>query len=213
MANETYETDLFDRALKFASDAHHGTGRRGKGFPYIIHCMEAAEIVATITNDQEILAAALLHDVIEDTDITAEDIQREFGARVTELVVGESEPDNVFESESAERSSWEDRKRFVIARLAKQPRDNKIVALGDKLSNMRAIARDFNREGDKIWDLFHAPDPHMHEWHYRGLVESLRELEDTEAFQEFAGLVDDVFSRAYKSDKKEEKVKTDSSEI
>ena len=193
MANDIYETDLFDRALKFASEAHHGTGRRGKGFPYIIHCMEAAEICATITNDQEILAAALLHDVIEDTEKTEEDIKNEFGERVARLVVGESEPDNVFDSSSKERSSWADRKKYVIARLKKQPLENKIVALGDKLSNMRAIARDFNRDGDKIWSLFHAPDPHMHEWHYRGLADALREMSGTEAYEEFTRLVDDVF--------------------
>ena len=69
-----------------------------------------------------------------------------------------------------------------------------MVALGDKLSNMRAIARDYHRKGDALWNLFHAPGGRAdHEWHYRGLAASLSELADTEAYQEFCALIDDVF--------------------
>ena len=196
MANKPLNTDLFDKAAKFAIDAHHGTERRGKGSPYIIHVMEAAEIVATMTNDPELLAAAMLHDVIEDTDVTKEDIEKEFGSRIAELVAGESDPDIKGESEEA---TWKARKEFVIERLAKESREAKMVALGDKLSNMRAIARDFDEKGDELWKIFHAPDPHLHEWHYRGLAESMKELEGTAAYKEFCELIEKTFSRAFKS--------------
>ena len=56
--NNPLETSLFDKAAKFAIEAHSGTERRCKGYPYIIHPMEAVAIVATMTNDQEMLAAA-----------------------------------------------------------------------------------------------------------------------------------------------------------
>ena len=75
MANNPLNTELLDRAIMFAVKAHAGTERRGKGFPYIIHPLEAVEIVATITPDQEILAAAALHDTVEDTDVTIGDIR------------------------------------------------------------------------------------------------------------------------------------------
>ncbi|MBO6079741.1 MAG: bifunctional (p)ppGpp synthetase/guanosine-3',5'-bis(diphosphate) 3'-pyrophosphohydrolase, partial [Bacteroidales bacterium] len=88
--NKPLDTQLFDKALKFATDAHSGTERRGKGFPYIIHPMEAVAIVATITSDQELLAAAVLHDTVEDTDVTIEDIRKEFGERVATLVQHET---------------------------------------------------------------------------------------------------------------------------
>ena len=58
MANNPLDTTLLDKAIIFAVKAHSGTERRGKGFPYIVHPMEAMEIVSTITNDQELLAAA-----------------------------------------------------------------------------------------------------------------------------------------------------------
>ena len=141
MANKPLDTELLDRAIVFAVRAHAGTERRGKGFPYIVHPLEAVEIVATMTRDQELLAAAVLHDTLEDTDVTKE----------------------------------------------------QIVALGDKLSNMRAIARDYAEQGDSLWNLFHAKNPKDHEWHYRGLAESLRELKETFAYHEFEQLINQVF--------------------
>jgi myo-inositol-1(or 4)-monophosphatase len=191
MANNPLDTQLLDRAIVFAVKAHAGTERRGKGFPYIVHPMEAMEIVATMTPDQELLAAAALHDTVEDTDVTIEQIRAEFGERIASLVAAES--DDVVEGVS-EEDSWHARKQAAIDRLARAPHDAKMVALGDKLSNMRAIARDYAMQGDKLWSLFHASDPKDHEWHYRGLADSLRELSDTFAFKEFELLINQVFS-------------------
>ena len=191
MANKPLDTQLLDRAIVFAVKAHAGTERRGKGFPYIVHPMEAMEIVATMTPDQELLTAAALHDTVEDTDVTIEQIRAEFGDRVAALVQAES--DEVVEG-VREEDSWHDRKQAAIDRLARAPHDAKMVALGDKLSNMRAIARDYAMQGDKLWSLFHTTDPKEHEWHYRGLADSLRELSDTFAFKEFELLINQVFS-------------------
>ena len=190
MANSPLNTELLDRAILFAVKAHAGTERRGKGFPYIVHPMEAMEIVATITPDQELLAAAALHDTVEDTDVTIEDIRAEFGERIANLVAAESD---VFIEGKSEEETWHARKQAAMDRLAAAPHDAKIVALGDKLSNMRAIARDYAMMGDKLWDIFHAKDPSDHEWHYRGLANSLRELSDTFAFNEFEYLINKVF--------------------
>ena len=192
MANKPLNTELLDRAIVFAVQAHAGTERRGKGFPYIVHPMEAMEIVATITPDQELLAAAALHDTVEDTDVTVEEIRAQFGERIASLVAAESDemPEGV-----SEEDSWHARKKAAIDRLAAAPHDAKIVALGDKLSNMRAIARDYAVKGDELWKIFHASDPKDHEWHYRGLANSLRELSGTFAFQEFEALINQVFGK------------------
>jgi len=192
MANKYIDSTLLDKAIIFAVKAHANTERRGKGFPYIVHPMEAVEIVSTMTTDQELLAAAALHDVVEDTDVTVDEIRKEFGDRIAKLVDAESDK---FEVGKTEEESWHERKQAAIDRLAAASHDAKIVALGDKLSNMRAIYRDYQDIGDKLWDRFHAKDPKDHEWHYRGLVNSLRELEGTHAFKEFASLVDSVFAR------------------
>ncbi|MBR3500817.1 MAG: bifunctional (p)ppGpp synthetase/guanosine-3',5'-bis(diphosphate) 3'-pyrophosphohydrolase [Bacteroidales bacterium] len=190
MANKPLNTELLDRAIIFAVKAHAGTERRGKGYPYIVHPLEAVEIVATMTPDQELLAAAALHDTVEDTEVTVDQIRAEFGERIAALVADESD---TFEAGVPEEDSWHSRKRAAIERLARASHDAKIVALGDKLSNMRAIARDYAVKGDELWNIFHAKDPKDHEWHYRGLADSLRELEDTFAFKEFESLINQVF--------------------
>lgn len=191
MSNAPLDTSLLDKAIVFAVKAHAGTERRGKGFPYIVHPMEALEIVATLTPDQELLAAAVLHDTVEDTSVTLETIRREFGERVAHLVEEESD---TFQEGMSEEESWHQRKQAAIDRLARASHDAKMVALGDKLSNMRAIARDYSVKGEALWSIFHVQDPKEHEWHYRGLAESLKELQGTFAYQEFEQLINQVFT-------------------
>ena len=188
--NASLDTSLLDRAIEFAVRAHAGTERRGKGFPYIVHPMEAMAIVATMTPDQEVLAAAALHDVVEDTDVTVEEIRAAFGDRVASLVACESD---IVLAELSEEASWPVRKQAAIDRLAAASHDAKVVALGDKLSNMRAIARDYAVRGDALWNLFHVKDRASHAWHYRGLAASLSELSETFAYQEFVELIERVF--------------------
>ena len=191
MPKKTINSEILDRALVFAIRAHTNQERRGKGFPYIVHPLEAVSIVATMTPDQEMLAAAALHDTVEDTSVTVEQLREEFGDRVAHLV--EEESDKFIEGMS-EAESWHTRKQMAIDRLAAASRDAKVVALGDKLSNMRAIARDYAMQGDNLWNLFHVKERSEHEWHYRGLAASLSELKDTFAFQEFEQLIDQVFA-------------------
>ena len=190
MSEKRIDTIVLDKAIMFAVKAHSGFERRGKGFPYIVHPMEAVSIVATITSDQEILAAAALHDVIEDTNFTENDIKREFGDRVAHLVASES--DLVIENKS-ESESWKERKQFAIDRLAKLDRDAKIVSLGDKLSNARAMMRDYQEMGENLWNKFHVTDPKLHKWHYEGLQDSFADLKGTFAYNEFSEIVDKLF--------------------
>lgn len=198
MANNYLDTAFVDKAIRFAVDAHAGTERRGKGFPYVIHVLEAMEIVATITSDPELLAAAALHDTIEDTDVTLEQLRTEFTDKVASLV--NSESDVLFRPDGVE-TTWRERKQAAIDRLAGASHDAKVVALGDKLSNMRAIRRDYERVGDELWKIFHAPGGKPdHEWHYRGLAASLSELSDTDAYREFAAAIEEVFKPSSKEE-------------
>ena len=183
------DTSLLDRAITFAVKAHQGMERKGKGFPYIVHPMEAVCIVATMTNDQELLAAAALHDVIEDTDTTADDLKKEFGERVAMLVEAESDD----KTEGSKADTWHQRKQDTLDRLRNADLDIKIVALGDKLSNMRAIAHDYAVLGDELWNRFTVKDPAEHAWRYHALAEALNDLSDTDAYKEFHTLVNKTF--------------------
>ena len=183
------DTSLLDRAITFAVKAHQGMERKGKGFPYIVHPMEAVCIVATMTNDQELLAAAALHDVIEDTDTTADDLKKEFGERVAMLVEAESDD----KTGGSKADTWHQRKQATLDRLRNADLDIKIVALGDKLSNMRAIAHDYAVLGDELWNRFTVKDPAEHAWRYHALAEALNDLSDTDAYKEFHTLVNKTF--------------------
>lgn len=186
MANAALNTDFLDSAILFATRAHSGTERRGKAFPYIVHPLEAVSICSTISSDQQILAAAALHDVVEDTDITLEEIRSRFGDRVASLVGSETDT-------LPPETSWHERKKAAIEKLAASSHDAKVVAIGDKLSNMRAIYRDWCVKGDEIWNIFHETDKKEHEWHYRSLLAALDELSDTFPHKEMSELIEKVF--------------------
>ena len=70
---------LFERAAVFATVAHCGVTRKGNQIPYLVHPIETAAIVAEMTDDQELIAAAVLHDVLEDTEVTLLELQLYFG--------------------------------------------------------------------------------------------------------------------------------------
>ncbi|MBR6964114.1 MAG: bifunctional (p)ppGpp synthetase/guanosine-3',5'-bis(diphosphate) 3'-pyrophosphohydrolase [Prevotella sp.] len=189
MKEKSIDSSLLDRAILFAVKAHADTERKGKGFPYIVHPLEAMAIVATMTSNQELLAAAVLHDTIEDTDTTMEQLCAEFGPRVAKLV--ETETDQHFSADKA--LTWHQRKQESLNRLASASRDAMIVALGDKLSNMRGIAQDYAVLGDELWQRFNVKTKADHAWRFRQLAEVLKPLGETFAYQEFRKLVIQVF--------------------
>lgn len=187
--NESYNTELVDKAINYAVLYHKNTRRKGKNIPYVVHPLEAMSIVATITEDNELLAAACLHDLIEDTDVTYEDIKKEFGKRIADIVYEES----VNEIPNYENLSWLEVKKIALDNLKKASIDVKIVALADKLSNIRAINLDFKKRGMELWKIFKVKDPQIHKWRYTELTKCFNELEYTDAFKEFKKLVDETF--------------------
>ena len=177
------DTDLFDRAAKFAIDAHRGGERKGKGYPYILHPMEAAIVVSSLTSDPEMLAAAMLHDTVEDTPVTIEQIRQEFGDRVASLVHHETSP-------LPHAAPWRDRKQAQADQITSAPRDSKIVALGDKLSNLRAIVADYHQLGDTLWQRFKAPNGKEDIlWYYTILADALKDLAGTPPYEEYQELL------------------------
>lgn len=182
---------LMDRAIIFATRAHSGTYRKGTKIPYIVHPIEAAAIVATMTDDPDMIAAAVLHDVVEDTDATLEEIRFFFNERIAKLVESESEDKR---KDLPPQETWMVRKMETLTFLReKADREAKILALADKLSNMRAIHRDQKTIGDQLWERFNEKSKEKHGWMYRQVAEALSELKDTFAWQEYDRLVRKTF--------------------
>lgn len=175
---------MIEEAAAFAEKAHHGTFRKGTEIPYITHPLETAVIVSAFTDDEEMIAAALLHDVMEDAGITRKELEDAFGSRVAGLVVDESEDKS---------HTWQERKSYTVKHLCTASRDIKILALGDKLSNMRCTARDYLVMGDAIWQRFNETDKRKHAWYYWGIAHALKELEEHLYYKEYVMLCRRVF--------------------
>lgn len=182
---------LMDRAIIFATRAHSGTYRKGTKIPYIVHPIEAAAIVATITDDPDMIAAAVLHDVVEDTDTTVEEIRLFFNDHIAKLVEAESENKR---KDLPPQETWMLRKMETLEFLRNEAdREAKILALADKLSNIRAIYRDQQMIGEKLWERFNEKRKERHGWMYRQIADALSSLSDTFAWQEYDDLVRKTF--------------------
>ncbi len=178
---------MINEAIIFATNAHSNQTRKGSNTLYILHPLEAGIIVSQIKYDENLIAAAILHDTVEDTKVSIETIEEKFGKRVAELVEIESEDKS---------KTWKERKQHTIEHLkTEKDQDVKIVTLGDKLSNIRAMNRDYLRIGDELWERFNEKNKNEHKWYYEGMVEALKSLSQYEAYHEFKELVSIVFNK------------------
>ena len=184
--------NLVSQAAVFAVNAHDGMLRKGTKIPYIVHPMEVAAIAASLTDDPEVIAASLLHDVMEDCGVTQKQLFEQFGERVANLVAYESQMENGNPSET-----WEARKQAAIDRIACGDSDTQIIALADKLSNIRAIARDYTREGDALFFRFNQRDKSRYGWYYRSCAALLKiRFGHTNVWQELSEWIEYGFEDA-----------------
>lgn len=182
--------NILDKAIKFATDAHSGMFRKGTKIPYIVHLLEAASIAATMTIDEEVIAAAVLHDMIENTPVCEEQLLLEFGSKITQLVCADSENKR---SDRPAAETWTLRKQETLNHLTIADANEQIIVLADKLSNIRSIYRDLQDYGDSLWRRFNIKDKAMHGWYYKGIAERLDRVRDTHAYTEFVYLISKVF--------------------
>lgn len=175
---------MIRKAAEFAARAHEGALRKGSNIPYISHPMEVAMIVALMTDDQDLIAAAYLHDVIEDAGVTYEELEQEFGTHVAELVRRESEDKS---------KSWMERKQATIDQLATASREDRILVFGDKLSNLRSTAKDYMIVGDEIWQRFRQKDKKWQAWYYESMLDSFADFQESPFYQEYMWLLSLVF--------------------
>lgn len=177
---------VIEKAIAFATRAHEGQVRKGTTRPFITHPLEVGKIVSTMTNDKEVICAAILHDTIEDCEhITEDTIRQEFTERIAELVAQESEDKS---------KTWMERKSHTIAHLKEAPIEIQMIGLADKLSNMRDINRDYPECGENLWNRFRMNDKQVIGWYYKSVRDSLCDtMQGTEAFREYCQLIDKNF--------------------
>ena len=178
---------LVAEAIEFAAEKHQGQVRKGTERPYIVHPCAVLGIAATMTSEPYILAAAVLHDTIEDTEATREDIEERFGKKVADLVDAESQE---------KEKSWYERKSHTIEHVKAAQKDVKIVCLADKLANIRDMYYDHQETGEELWKRFNQQDPSVIGWYYGGVMEALRkDMSGFAAFKELEEIYGKLFGK------------------
>jgi len=159
---------LLERALRVAAEAHQGQTRKASGLPYITHPVAVAMILQQHGfDDEETLAAALLHDVVEDTPVTLEQLSEEFPDPVLQYVAHLTERKL---DTSGRKRPWEDRKRDHLAHIASAPLAARAIALADKLHNLSTMAYDIDA-GQELSGRFNASFDRL-DWYYTSMIEA-----------------------------------------
>lgn len=172
--NDMKLTDRIQKAINTACTLHAGQTRKGdKDLPYISHPFCVAWILADYTNDEDIIIASLLHDVLEDVaGYYYEDIEKVFGADVTRIVreLSEDKNPNVV---SDDRGTWEYRKKEYLANLEKDSEAALFICAADKMHNLQTMIASYEKHGDSLWERFNAPFEKQL-WFYQEILNVLK---------------------------------------
>lgn len=176
-----------EKAMQFAMEAHSGAVRKGSTKPYILHPIEVLQILSSMNADTNLMVAGLLHDTVEDTDVTMLDIYDQFGTDVAALVSSHTED---------KRRTWYMRKLNTYHHVSSAPLREKMLVLADKVANLRNTYADYKTIGDELWTRFNAPK-HLQAWYCSKLNDSLYELqnysETADVYWEMTALCKDLF--------------------
>ena len=178
---------VLEKAMQFAMDAHKGASRKGTDIPYILHPIETLQILSAMNADTNLMAAGLLHDTLEDTDVELLDIYDQFGVDVAALVNCHTED---------KRQVWYVRKATTVNELPTENIRQKMLCIADKVANLRSLNRDYKSIGEELWTRFNAPKE-MQAWYYSALNDGLYELqnfpETADIYWEMTALYKDLF--------------------
>ena len=172
---------MIHTSIIFATTAHNKQLRKGTQLPYIIHPLEVAQILSYVHASQEVIAAGILHDTLEDTKVTYQELTYHFGETIASLVL---------ECTNTCDGPWRIRKQHTITKLETTKNQNvALILCADKISNLRSIVHDVNTIGQDVWNRFSASKEDVF-WYYKqlGKVIAHRPGLPTDFIQEYATL-------------------------
>ncbi|WP_085506458.1 HD domain-containing protein [Thalassobacillus devorans] len=179
---------MLDKAKLFSEKAHEGQVRKGTGKPYIVHPTRVAETLHQAGCSKELICAGYLHDVVEDTDYTITDIEKEFGKKVAGLVAAHTED---------KTKSWQERKQHTIDTVKTASRDIKYLIIADKLDNLLSTEEEMKTKGAQVWHNFNA-GYESQKWYYESIAnhmyDDLLKKDAPEFFRTYEEAVLRVFS-------------------
>lgn len=180
---------MINTAIQFATTAHSNQTRKGTKIPYILHCLEAGTIAASLTNkdgkvNEDVVSGAILHDTIEDAFVSYETLAEVFNENIANLVQAQSENKTL---------TWQDRKQATIDFLKQnESKDVEIATLADKLSNIRAIHKDYQVMGENLWSKFNAGKESQH-WYYLSIGQAFSHVKGTDEHNEYMRFIEETF--------------------
>lgn len=181
------------QAKLFAEKAHQGQKRKNSNTPYITHPIRVADRLKKAGCCEALICAGYLHDVVEDTPITIEDIKDQFGAQVAALVAAHTED---------KTKSWQERKQHTIATIKYAEKEVKYLIVADKLDNLLGLEKDLQNQGEEVWQHFNA-GPDKQKWYYESIAEymciGLDEKDIPDYFKEYEKAVQRVFETGGKT--------------
>ena len=178
------------KVIKVTTLAHDGQRRKGSDMPYIVHPIECGFITSEITDNADIIAAAILHDTLEDTDLTYEYLAKEFDHNIADMVKALSENKR---KELSSLVTWEERKKESIKHYKKLDQGTKIILLVDELSNLRSLDEDYKSLGEEVWKKFNMNKKERHAWYYGEIIKILSTLKLSPEYKELKELYEAIF--------------------
>ena len=176
---------LLHKAIEFAAVKHRSQNRKGVDIPYIVHPMEVLQILAANGCSLNVQIAGVLHDTVEDTDTSIEEIETVFGKEIAELVQSDTEDKTL---------SWQERKQNTIDNIKHESCEAQEILCADKLSNIKSLYYDLNKDGEGVWSRFKGT-PAQTEWYYREIVKELAGFSGRAMYEELKTYVELVFPK------------------
>ena len=174
---------MIHEAIEFAAIKHRNQTRKSTDIPYIVHPMEVMQILTANGCDEKTIVAGILHDTLEDTATTHEELSEHFGEDVADIVGGVTEDKS---------KNWKIRKLHTITTLPDESFESQLVCCADKVANLRSMLADYEKQGENLWGRFNAPKSEI-AWYYRGVRDALCALEDYEMYRELEQLIRVIF--------------------
>jgi (p)ppGpp synthase/HD superfamily hydrolase len=168
-------TSKIEKALNLAAQKHDCQIRKSSKSPFIIHPVSVMIILSQYTEDENILVASLLHDILEDVeDYNYKDLKKDFGEKIAQIVEGVSEDPDLIANRLDDKKTWQSRKERYIKTLKKDSFESLMICAADKIHNLRSMTKIYQEQGEKMWQDFNAP-LEKQVWYYQAVTRILKE--------------------------------------
>ena len=157
-----------EQAIIYATTWHEGQKRKGTDIPYILHPLKTMQCLIAMGADEDLVVAGLLHDVLEDTHVERETVQKIFGEKVAELVAAHSEDKSL---------PWKRRKEITIEECKRAPKAVRMLIMADTMANISDTVNDVEKFGDEVWKRFNTTEDKQ-AWYYWNKAIALESLCD-----------------------------------